>query len=128
MPSSLQARITLKAISPLFAISMLVIFFDIAEHHHRLILPCFFHGLGWFLFESISSALISIGLVSVGSITKSMVPFSAAIYGFANLSRYSFTSCFFLTAASAELFSSLRWMIVIAASGPNTAISAVGHA
>src|SRR5262249_38871466 len=97
-------------------------------HHQRLMLPCFFHGLASFLFASASSDLIIMGRVSAGSITASMVPFSAAMYGFANLSRNSLASRFLVASASGEFLRSLRCIIVMAASGPRTAISAVGQA
>src|ERR671918_2913091 len=126
IPRSLQARITLRAISPLFAISMLVIFFDIC--YHKLILPCFFQGLESFLLARALSACIIMGLVSIGSITTSIILFSAAIYGFANLSRNSLASFFFISAALGVFFSSLLCVMVIAASGPRTAILALGHA
>src|SRR5918996_6590350 len=126
IPRSLQARITLRAISPLFAISMQVIFFDIC--YHKLMLPCFFQGLDSFLLARALSACIIMGLVSIGSITTSITPFSAAIYGFANLLRNSLASFFFVSAAFGVFFRSLRCMIVTAVSGPRTAIAAPGHA
>ena len=91
-----------------------------SSHTYRFIFPCFFHGRPSFLLAKVSKALIIIGLVSIGSITKSMLPFSAAIYGLANLSRNSFASFFLVVTASADCFKSLRCIIVIAASGPRT--------
>src|SRR4026208_554076 len=126
----------LRAISPLFAIKMLEILYAIICHHslyyimlnYKFMFPCFFHGLDSFLFAIASRARIIIGRVSRGSITRSITPFSAAIYGLANLSRNSFASFFLVATTSADCFKSLLWIIVIAASGPSTAISAVGHA
>src|SRR3712207_3326592 len=91
-------------------------------------LPCFFQGLDSFLFARALSACIIMDLVSIGSITTSIIPFSAAIYGFANLSRNSLASFFFVSAALGVFFSSLLCVIVTAASGPRTAISALGQA
>src|SRR5919201_7143485 len=105
---------------------MLVIFFDI--RYHKLMMPCFFQGLNSFLLARALSACIIMGRVSMGSITTSITPFSAAIYGFANLSRYSLASFFFVSAAFGAFFRSLLCMMVTAASGPRTAISALGHA
>jgi hypothetical protein len=79
IPSSLQARTTLRAISPLFAIRILLIDLVVIMHLYRFIFPCFFHGCVSLLVENVSSARIIIGLVSIGSITKSIIPFSAAI-------------------------------------------------
>src|SRR5262245_607445 len=90
-------------------------------------LPCFLDGLDSLLFAKASSAWIIVGLVSIGSTTASITPFSAAMYGFENLSRNSFCYCLFVLTGSGDCFSFRRCIIVMAASGPRTAISAVGH-
>src|SRR5918996_107715 len=130
IPNSLQALIILRAISPLFAIKMLEILVPnfCSPYYYRFMFPCFFHGLDSLLLAKASIARIIIGLVSIGSITKSIIPFSAAIYGLAYFSRYSLASFFFIAIASADPFKSLLCMMVIAASGPSTAISDVGQA
>ncbi len=46
--------------------------------------PCFREGRASRLFLAASSALTSRGRVSWGSMTSSMYPISAALYGFAN--------------------------------------------
>jgi len=78
--------------------------------------------------ESISRALITIGLVSAGSITVSTVLLDAATNGFANFSVNSSTNCFFYASGSFELARSFLFIILTAASEPRTAIRAVGHA
>src|SRR5689334_11978575 len=95
--NSLQALITLRAISPLFAIIILEISFPISDLLYRLMLPCFLTGLVCLLFCIIFRALTIIILVSIGSITRSIIPFSAAMYGFANFSRYSAASFFLIS-------------------------------
>jgi hypothetical protein len=52
--------------------------------------PCFFGKLAT-LFSSILNALISFFRVSSGKITSSINPLSAALYGFAKISAYSFS-------------------------------------
>src|SRR2546421_11261152 len=129
IPSSLDARIILSAISPRFAIKILEITRPIfLAPIYKFMLPCFLNGLESFLFANASSEWIIIGLVSAGSNTASMIPFSAAMYGLANLSRNSLASFFLVVTASRDCFKSLLCIIVMAASGPRTAISAVGHA
>src|SRR5262245_6717371 len=97
-------------------------------HLYKFMFPCFFHGCISLLVDNVSRARIIIGLVSIGSITKSIIPFSAAIYGLANFSLYSFARAFLVLAKFSDFLRSRRCIIVIAASGPRTAISAVGHA
>src|SRR5919106_2618218 len=97
-------------------------------YYYRFMFPCFFHGLDSLLLTKASIARIIIGLVSIGSITKSILPISAAIYGLAYFSRNSFASFFLMVLASVDCFKSFLCMMVIAASGPSTAISAVGQA
>src|SRR5215467_5049525 len=103
-------------------------FLSMQSHFYRFMFPCFFDGLDSLLVVRALSAAIIMGLVSIGSITISIIPFSAAMYGLANFSRNSLASFFFTEAASADCFKSLLCIIVMAASGPKTAISAVGHA
>ena len=59
------------------------------ENLHSGIFPCFLGGFLSRLFSSAASAVINLSRVSLGSITASMKPRFAAMYGFANLSRYS---------------------------------------
>ena len=63
-----------------------------------------------------------------GSITSSMNPRPAGMYGFANFARYSSISSFRRASGSAAFAISSRYTTFAAASGPATAISAVGHA
>ena len=67
-------------------------------------LPCLRTGLDSLLFCNTLRAFTIIILVSIGSITISIIPFSAAMYGFANFSRYSFASFFLISIGFFELF------------------------
>src|SRR5579875_56269 len=99
-------------------------------HLQRGIFPCFLLGLNSDLFSKDSRARTSLGLVCAGSMISSIIPLDAASYGFANFSLYSFIS-FVLNFSLSSSVASANWSLYImltAASGPITAISAVGHA
>src|SRR5918996_1164785 len=105
----LQARTILRAISPLLAIKIEEIFLAIfPQASYRLMFPCFLGGLMSLLSARLSRARMIDGLVSIGSITTSIMPFSAAIYGLANLSLNSLASFFLVAIASGDCFRSFR--------------------
>ena len=79
IPNSPHARITLRAISPLFAISRLSIFFANQTTFLKIYVPMLLRRSTSFLFVSAIKAAIIMGLVSIGSITISMMPFSAVL-------------------------------------------------
>src|SRR5256712_7062356 len=91
-------------------------------------LPCFRGGRASLFVFTDSRYLINTSLVSEGSMTSSTYPLPAAMYGLLNFSRYSLTSFLFSATASFALAISLRKIMLIAASGPITAISAEGQA
>src|SRR6267378_8652831 len=85
--------------------------------------PCFLGGRVSRFVRSTVKASMTRGLVTLGSITSSRYPMRAAMYGFANRSRYSFTSSFSRFAGSFASSISFLKTIWTAPSGPITASS-----
>src|SRR5256886_7155509 len=91
-------------------------------------LPCFLGGRVSRFVRSTVNASITRGRVSAGSITSSRYPMRAAMYGFANRSRYSLTSSASRFAGALASSISFLKMIWTAPSVPITASSAEGQA
>ena len=117
-----------NAISPRFTINIADIFFGISNHPLKIDVPVL---LGWPCLSLIYQTFQG---------TNNERPGFHRVYNHIYdtlFSRYIrigelvsklFRKLFFVAEASGDCFKSLRCIIVIAPSGPKTAISAVGHA